>query len=84
MVRTHSSMKWAFARIRNGEDCDVDQIFICSIQKCGSHLYALCASLHSVDRYLLSGIVNAVSLESTTKIASKLAGSIALAFSLTV
>jgi hypothetical protein len=34
------------------------------------------------DRYFLSGIVKAVSLESTTKIANKLAGSFALAFSL--
>ena len=47
-------------------------------------LRSLCVIALLVDRYLLSGIVNAVSLESTTKIASKLAGSIALAFSLTV
>ena len=35
------------------------------------------------DRYFRSGVVNAVCLESTTKTANKLAGSLSLAFSLT-
>ena len=35
-----------------------------------------------VDPYFLSGIVSGVSLESTTKTANRLAGSLSLAFSL--
>lgn len=49
---------------------------------CWKSPYARYVIAGLADRYFLSGIVSGVSLESTTKTANKLAGSLVLAFSL--